>query len=95
MKSELSEQQFEALWERAALHSSLSQMSSEYRVWCKRRVRRRNILACAAGLCIFTVVAYKYFAMTDSRYDAIACNRSGYSGDYWVDVVNEMLVSEV
>ena len=95
MKRELSEQQFEDLWERASLHSSLSQMSSDYRTWCKRRVRRRNILTFSAVLCIFTVVAYKYFAMTDSRYDAIACNRSGYSGDYWVDVVNEMLVSEV
>ena len=93
--NELNKQQFDALWERASVRDAVSGLSDEYGVWQAKRSKRLRIAGVIAVLCVVSAVAFLFLPSSDNAYNSIACNRNGFSGDYWIRVVNDNLVSEL
>lgn len=91
----LTDEEFEKLWQQETVKGMSARLSGQFPAWNRRRRQRRNI---AASLMVASVVGLSvWFASSPDpkAYDSVACNRSGYSDSHWLDVANDMLITEV
>ena len=90
----MTEEEFDALWQRAEAAPHTARLMEEYPVW--RRQRRRN-LGVAASLVAVAAVALPLLsgpqsAMDDDSYTVAYCNRPDMTNQYWVNMADALLM---
>lgn len=90
----INEKEFEQLWERAATKQFVTDMNDGFPHWRRQRRQRRNTMMGLAAVCLIGGAVWFNF-QPDKRYDTVACNRSGISNEYWLQVADEMLITKV
>lgn len=90
----MTEQEFDALWQRAEAAPHTSRLLEEYPVW--RRQRRRT-LGVAASLVAVVAVALPLLtrpqhSMSNDNYTVAYCNRPDMTNQYWVDMADALLM---
>ena len=90
----MTEEEFDALWQRAEAAPHTARLMEEYPVW--RRQRRRN-LGVAASLVAVAAVALPLLSgpqasTNDDSYSVAYCNRPEMADQYWVDMANALLM---
>lgn len=90
----MTEQEFDALWQRAEATPHTTRLLEEYPAW--RRQRRRT-LGVAASLVAVTAVALPLLTrpqptMNDDSYTVAYCNRPDMANQYWVDMADALLM---
>jgi hypothetical protein len=91
----MTEESFEHLWEQAAAAGPARRIAAGYPVWQRRQRQRRNAVLSIAAVFAVGVTLWLNLGNTPKVYDTVACNKAGYSAEYWVQVANEMLTTEV
>lgn len=87
----MTEQEFEALWQRAEAAPHAERLTQEYGPWLRRRRRTAGTLAAVAVMALAAVPLIDYSMAADKRYDGVVCNRSGIADSHWADVAGHIL----
>ena len=87
----MTEQEFEALWQRAEAAPHAERLTQEYGPWLRRRRTQRTVLATVAVLAVAAVPLIDYSMAADKRSDGVVCNRSGIADSHWADVAGHIL----
>lgn len=90
----MTEEEFDALWQRAEAAPHTARLMEEYPVW--RRNRRRN-LGVAASLVAVVAVAlplltHQQPTVHNDSYTVAYCNRADMTDQYWVDMADALLM---
>lgn len=90
----MTEQEFDALWQRAEATPHTTRLLEEYPAW--RRQRRRT-LGGAASLVAVTAVVLPLLTrpqptVNDDSYTVAYCNRPDMANQYWVDMADALLM---
>ena len=89
---DIDKQDFEYLWERAAVGKEAVRLSEEYPTWKRKRTRNRTAMVAATALCIVSAAAiWAVPQRQEKNYESVACNRSGFTDDYWAQLTNELI----
>ena len=90
----MTEEEFDALWQRAEAAPHTTRLMEEYPVW--RRNRRRNLGVAASLMAVTAVVlpllTHPLLSTNDDSYTAVYCNRPDIPNQYWVDMANALLM---
>ena len=90
----MTEEEFDALWQRAEAAPHTARLMEEYPVW--RRNRRRT-LGVAVSLVAVTAVVLPLLThpkptVNDDSYTVAYCNRPDMANQYWVDMADALLM---
>lgn len=91
----MNEQEFEHLWEKAATEHGAAELAAGFPAWRIRYKRRRNAIMGIAAVCVMGVSMWFGIRPEEKGFDSVACNRTGYTDEYWAQLANEMLITEV
>ena len=93
----MTEEEFDALWQRAEAAPHTARLMEEYPVW--RRNRRRNLGVAASLVAVVAVVAVALPLLTHQQptihndsYTVAYCNRPDMTNQYWVDMADALLM---
>lgn len=91
----INEQQFEQLWEQAALRPVIDEMNEGLPAWYRRRRQNRNRAFGFVALCLLGGTVLMTVLPQDKRYDSVACNRPGMTDEQWLQIADDMLIAQV
>ena len=91
----LNDEAFERLWERAATQQAAENLSHDFPAWQRQQRRRRNAVMSVAAVCVMGASVWFGFTPSNKGYDSVSCNRDGYASEYWIQVANDMLTTQV
>lgn len=91
----MNEKEFEQLWEKAATQRSVETLAAGFPAWQVRRRRRRNSIMGFVAVCLIGGSVWFGLNPSEKNYDSVACNRSGYVDEHWMQIANEMLITQV
>ncbi|MBQ9474535.1 MAG: hypothetical protein IJU81_09030 [Bacteroidales bacterium] len=89
----MSEQEFDALWQRAEAAPHTARLLAEYPAW--RRNRSRTLVAASliTGVAIvISLLNNQQYRATDDNYTVAYCNQPDIADQYWVDMANTLLM---
>lgn len=87
----MTEQEFEALWQRAEAAPHAERLTQEYGPWLRRRRRTAGILAAVAVMAMAALPLMRPAA--PQGYDHVYCNNTGTADEQWVALADELLMS--
>lgn len=90
----MSEEQFDALWQRAEASGHASQLAAEYPVW--RHNIRRNLGVFASLVAVVAVslplLTHPHTGSGNDAYMMAYCNRPDVTNQYWVEMADALLM---
>lgn len=87
----LTDEQFDALWQRAESDGHAARLAAQYPAWRTRRRRTTGIVASATVL-LLVASPFAMNSLRSSQHEKVYCNRSGISDRQWTDLAAAMLL---
>ena len=89
-QNKMSDNQFDALWQRAEAEGYASRLAAEYPAWRARRRRTEgSLLGMALVAAVALPLALREPAMHD--FDRVVCNRTGIADAQWAALAADLL----
>ncbi len=89
MKSKLTDEEFDQLWQRAEAERYGAKLSQEYPAWCARQRRRTGLVTVTA---VMLAVAIPSLMPHHNGYGKIYGNSSDITEAQWVKIASDMLM---
>ena len=88
----MTDEQFDALWQRAESQPHARRLSAQYPAWRARRRRNAGIALMSVALLAVVVPLVGQHASRHDDYAKVYCNRTGTDDQQWADLAATLLL---